>query len=60
MRHWLNPFKEINLPWRKTKLLNNIYEAQLKKIEGAIKGMHEDLQYDYRKQVQELKHAEVQ
>lgn len=52
--HYLTLFKQMKLPWRRTKVLNNIYEAQLKKIEGAIAAMHEDLQFDYRKQMEEL------
>ena len=53
--HYLSLFKQMKLPWRRTKVLNNIYEAQLKKIEGAIKAMHEDLQFDYRRGLEELK-----
>jgi len=54
LMHYLSHFKELKLPWQRTKLLNNMYEAQLKKISGAIKSMHEDLQYDYQKQLQDL------
>jgi hypothetical protein len=52
--HYLTLFKQMKLPWRKTKVLFNIYEGQLKKIAGAIAAMHEDLQFDYRKQLEEL------
>jgi hypothetical protein len=53
--HYLIHFTSMPLPWKKTKVLLNIYEAQLKKIDGAIKAMHEDLQYDYKKQLEELR-----
>jgi hypothetical protein len=53
--HYLTRFRQIKLPWEKTKVLKNIYDAQLKKITGAIESMHEDLQYDYKKQLEELK-----
>jgi hypothetical protein len=52
--HYLAQFRKMKLPWQKTKLLKNIYDGQLKKISGAIDSMHEDLQYDYRKQLAEL------
>ncbi|MEC5145815.1 hypothetical protein [Chitinophaga sp. 212800010-3] len=35
--------------------LNNLYDQQLKKIEKVIAGEHEDLQYDYQRQLQELR-----
>lgn len=47
--HYLSHFRQLDLPWQKTKILSNIYAAQLKKISGAIDGLHEDLQYDYRR-----------
>ncbi len=34
--------------------LGNLYQQQLKKIEKAIAAQHEDLQYDYRKQLEAL------
>ncbi|CAL1518929.1 hypothetical protein [Chitinophaga sp. MM2321] len=34
--------------------LNNLYEQQLKKIGKAIAAQHEDLQYDYQKQLDTL------
>jgi hypothetical protein len=53
--HFLKRFVAINLPWKKTKVLRNIYESQMKKLRGAIDDLHEDLQYDFRRQVDELK-----
>lgn len=35
-------------------VLHNLYGAQLKKIVKAIVGLHEDLQHDYRRQVEPL------
>lgn len=54
LMHYLIHFKQLKLPWKRTKVLKNIYDAQLKKISGAIESMHEDLQYDYRKQLEML------
>jgi hypothetical protein len=34
--------------------LNNLYQMQLKKVNKAIDGMHEDEQYDYVKEMAAL------
>ena len=34
--------------------LTNLYEQQLKKIAKVVAGLHEDLQYDYERQLQLL------
>jgi hypothetical protein len=52
--HYITRFRATGLPWRQTKVLKNIHDAQLKKISAAIEGMHEDLQYDYRKALEAL------
>jgi hypothetical protein len=52
--HYLSHFINMRLPWQKTKVLNNIYVTQLKKIESAVKALHEDLQHDYKKQLEEI------
>jgi hypothetical protein len=36
-------------------VINNLYQSQLKKIETVIESLHEDLQYDYRKELADLK-----
>ena len=53
--HYLTNFKGLNLSWRKSTALANLYSAQLKKIQAAIDTMHEDLQYDYRRELERLK-----
>jgi hypothetical protein len=35
--------------------LTNLYQGQLKKVDVALKGLHEDLQRDYQMQLDELK-----
>ncbi len=52
LMHYLEHFRSLKLPWQKTKVLKNIYDAQLKRISTAIESMHEDLQYDYRKRLE--------
>lgn len=53
--HYLTNFKGLNLNWQKSTALLNLYRAQLKKIEAAIASMHEDLQYDYCRELDRLK-----
>ena len=43
-----------DIPINKSTVLNNIYQLQLKKIAQLITTLHEDLQYDYLKQFNQL------
>jgi hypothetical protein len=38
----------------KNKTLTNMYAQQIKKIKTALAGLHEDIQYDFIKQMEEL------
>ena len=38
----------------KSQVLKNIYDTQLKKIENLLVKFHEDLQFDYKKELEEL------
>lgn len=42
------------IPIEKSTALNNLYLAQLKKAAKAIEGMHHDLQYDYKRELNKL------
>lgn len=53
--HYLTNFKGLSLSWQKSTALVNLYKSQLKKIENAIASMHEDLQYDYHRELSRLK-----
>ena len=46
--------KSSGIPIHKSTAMTNLYDAQLKKINKVIETMHEDLQYDYRKLLEEL------
>ena len=52
--HFCLILKASGIPVDKSKALINIYQGQLKKIRAAIELLHEDLQYQYLKQVNEL------
>ena len=45
---------ELNIPINKNPVLNNIYNNQLKKITKTVATLHEDLQYDYIREINKL------
>jgi NTP pyrophosphatase (non-canonical NTP hydrolase) len=46
--------KNSGIPYHKSARLVNLYEAELKKINTLIKTLHEDLQGDYLKELDEI------
>lgn len=46
--------KESGIPYQNNTALNNLYAGQLKKIRTVMASLHEDLQYDYRKELSDL------
>lgn len=46
--------KNSGIPFEQSVALTNLYQNQLKKINVLIDSLHEDLQYDFRKQLEEL------
>ena len=46
--------KKSGIPFHRSTALNNLYEAQQKKIKKTLDTLHEDLQYDYLRQLEEL------
>ncbi len=52
--HLCTRIKELGTAINNNTIISNIFKAQLKKIEKAVAAMHEDLQYDYVKQVRRL------
>ena len=46
--------KNSGIPFEKNNVINNIYNNTLKKLNQGIQSMHEDLQYDYIKQMKAL------
>ncbi|MDQ6902304.1 MAG: hypothetical protein M3139_04725 [Bacteroidota bacterium] len=49
--HFCNKMVDANIPFKKSTALLNLYEAQVKKINAALSGLHPDLQYDLKKQL---------
>ncbi len=52
--HFATTLKKSGIPIHRNTALNNLYHAQLKKIEKTVATLHEDLQYDYRKELDKL------
>ena len=52
--YFCKKIKEAAIPLKKSTALVNLYEGQIKKIRKEISTMHEDLQYDYLKELESL------
>ncbi len=52
--YFCKKIKDSNIPIEKSMALVNLYEGQIKKIKKEINTMHEDLQYDYLKELETL------
>lgn len=52
--HYCKSLKSSGIAYKKSTALNNIYMGQIKKIKLAISGLHEELGYEYLKQLEEL------
>lgn len=52
--HFCGELKASGVPLRQSNALLNLYENQLKKISKSLSGLHEDLQYDYQKELDKL------
>ena len=52
--HFCKTVKKMDKSITTNQVIINIYQNQLKKINKAIAAMHEDLQYDYLKEVETL------
>jgi hypothetical protein len=52
--HFCLMLKSSGIRINKNKALTNMYMQQLKKIKAPLSALHEDIQYDYAKQIDEL------
>ena len=52
--HFCLQLKETGLPLHKSTVLNNLFQNQVKKIHKTLDTLHEDLQYDYLKDLKLL------
>jgi len=52
--HFCNSLKSSGIRYRSYKALSALYDSQLKKLNGLIEQVHEDLRFDYKRQLQGL------
>jgi hypothetical protein len=52
--YFCSRLKESGIPIEQSTALTNLFEGQLKKIKKVLGTLHEDLQYDYLKQLEEI------
>lgn len=52
--HFCVSLKGSKLPLQKSPVLLNLYNGQLKKVRAAIAALHEDLQYEYQRELDRL------
>lgn len=55
--YFCTKLKTSGIPIRQNAVISNLYDGQLKKISTLLDSVHEDLQYDYRKELDELEPA---
>jgi len=53
--HYLGKIKSTGINMQSTVVLHNLYLAQMKRIHKAVSKLHEDLQYDYEREIALLK-----
>ena len=46
--------RELKVPIHRSKVMTNMFNRQLKKINTALSKLHEDLQYDYQGRIDEI------
>lgn len=49
--HFCLLLKNNGIPFEKSTTLNNLYAQQIKKIKAAVSTLHEDLQYDFKREI---------
>jgi len=54
LTYFLRKLRTSGIPYGDSPVLLNLYRAQLKKVRGVIEGLHEDLQYDYLRELKGL------
>lgn len=52
--HFCTALKQHGIPFEKSTALSNLYRQQIKKINAALNTLHEDLQYDFRRELEAL------
>ena len=51
---FLATIKELGIPIKKNAVIHNLYLGQMKKVNTLIEALHEDLQYEYRREIEKF------
>ena len=54
--YFCNKLKQSGVPFKKSQLIVNLYEQELKKINVLVASLHEDLRADYLSDIEQLYH----
>jgi len=52
--YFCRTLKDYNLPLKSSTVLSNLYQKQLQRIRKALSSLHEDMQYDYKDDLESL------
>ena len=52
--HFCIILKKSSIPIQQNAVIDNLYKGQLKKIQAILQSLHEDLQHDFDKKMQQL------
>lgn len=52
--YFCQSLNESGIPFQQNTVINNLYHSQIKKIFSVLDTLHEDLQYDYKREIEKL------
>ncbi len=52
--YYFKKLRDSGIPFQNSQVLMNLYTNQVKKIESTLEKLHEDLQFDYAKELEEI------
>ncbi len=55
LMHFCSTLKDTGVSFSRSTALSNLYNRQIIKLEKAISGLHEDLQFDYQEEIDRLR-----
>lgn len=53
--YFCESLNQSGIPYHRQPVILNLYQGQVKKINGLLESLHEDLQYEFQKRVKRLK-----
>ena len=56
--HFCNNVKNSGIRYRSYKALSSLYDQQIKKLNNLVEQVHEDLRFDYKRQLEKLQDEE--